>query len=176
MNFARRGEVGRTEALLPKVAESIEKASGFHGWLWKLRLAEARAEIALAQEDWEAALLCADDAIEQCRARNRVKYEALALGTRGAALQALGRTKEAAAALTQALELEREIGDRALFLRTSATPLAIDGSDSLAREARAALEWIQGALPDEGLRRAFAEAGPVRTVARLASSGGTRPT
>lgn len=56
LNFARCHETGRAEALLPEIAAIVEKASGFHGWLWRLRLVEAQAEIALARGAWEEAV------------------------------------------------------------------------------------------------------------------------
>src|SRR5207247_101452 len=82
LNFAPRHEVDRAEVLIEEVAASVARASGWHGWLWSLRLAEARAEIALARENWEEALPWAGDAIERSRARQRVKYEVLGLTTR----------------------------------------------------------------------------------------------
>ena len=58
------------------------------------------------------------------------------------------------------------IGDPALFLRVAASLLSIEGDDTLLAEARAAVERIREALPEE-LRRRFVEAEPVRLVARL---------
>ncbi|HVO70443.1 MAG TPA: helix-turn-helix domain-containing protein, partial [Aggregatilineaceae bacterium] len=53
LNFARRWEVERAEKLVDEVAAAVEKASGSHGWLWRLRLAQARAELALARREWD---------------------------------------------------------------------------------------------------------------------------
>jgi hypothetical protein len=78
LNFARRQEVGRAEELLAEVGESAEKATAWHAWLWGLRLAEARAEIAQARGDWNGTLDWATRAVEQSQLRDRVKYEALA--------------------------------------------------------------------------------------------------
>jgi hypothetical protein len=58
------------------------------------------------------------------------------------------------------------IGDPALFLRVAAALLAIEGDDLLLAEARAAVERITQALPEE-LRRRFVDTEPVRLVARL---------
>lgn len=166
LNFARRREVGRAEPLVPEVAAAVEGAAGWHGWLWKLRLAEARAEIALARGAWEDAVGLAGGAIEQSSGK-RVKYEALALGTRAQALNRLGRDKEATADLRRAVGLARSIGDPALFLRTAVALLALDGDDALAAEARAAAERIAAALPDGELRRRFETAEPLRALAHL---------
>ena len=166
LNFARRGEASRAEQLVDEVAATVEKAAGWHGWLWRLRLAEARAEIALARGDWEETIRLADDAVERSRGK-RVKYQALALGTRAQALDRLGRGKEAIADLGRAVELARPVGDPALFLRTAAALLALDGSDVLATEARAAAERIAGSLPGDEMRRCFGSSEPVSIIHRL---------
>jgi tetratricopeptide (TPR) repeat protein len=104
LNFARRKDIGRAEKLIAEVANVAETATAWHGWLWGLRLAEARAEVALGRGDWDEAVDWATRAIEQCRLRRRVKYEALGLTTRGQALVAVGRTADALA------DLERGVG------------------------------------------------------------------
>ncbi|MDP9371493.1 MAG: AAA family ATPase [Chloroflexota bacterium] len=68
LNFARRGEVGRAEGLLGEVAAAAEGVFGWHGWVWGLRLAQVRAELAVARGDWVTALRWADDAIARSRA------------------------------------------------------------------------------------------------------------
>lgn len=158
LNFARRQEVGRAQKLIAEVAEIAEKATAWHGWLWGLRLAEARAELALGRGDWDGTLDWATRAIEQCRLRGRVKYEALGLTTRGQALAALGRTAHARADLTGAVELARKMGDPALFLRCVSVLLALGGSEAVAAEAEAAVHRIAAALPDNTLRRSFESA------------------
>ncbi|MDP8922166.1 MAG: AAA family ATPase [Chloroflexota bacterium] len=167
LNFARRGEPGRAEELVDEVAAAVAKTAGFHGWLWSLRLAEARAEIALARGNREEALRRAGEAIEQSHARQRVKYEVIGLTTRAEALRALGRAKEAIADLRRAVALARPIGDPVLFLRPVSGLLAVDGDDSLAAEAGAVVQQISGALPDAEMRRRFEAAEPVRMAVRL---------
>lgn len=164
LNFARRQEVGRAEKLVVEVGAIVEKATAWHGWLWGLRFAEARAEIALARGDWDAALRMATQAIEQSRLRGRVKYEALGLTTRSRALAAVGCTPDAIADIQRAVGLARDMGDPALFVRGASVLLALDGSDTLAAEARGHLEQIASALPDDTLRRTFESAEPVRAV------------
>src|SRR5262249_37773951 len=127
LNYARRQELGRTEPLLAEVAEAVVKGQGTHCWLWMLRLAEARAELALARGEWEEAIGFADDAIAQSMLRGRVKYQAAALETRAKALVALGREHEAIAGLSRAIDLVRPVGDPAMFLRAAASLLALDG-------------------------------------------------
>jgi len=148
LNYARRGDVGKTDSLLTEVSASGDKAAGFHGWLWALRLTEARAEIALARGNYEEALFWADETIGRCRARGRVKYEVLGLVSRGSAHRALGGRREAVADFRRALHLARPIGDPALQLRAIEGLLALDGDDALAREAALSIRRIVGALPD----------------------------
>jgi tetratricopeptide (TPR) repeat protein len=166
LNFARRREVGRAEALIAEVRESAEKATAWHGWLWGLRLAEALAETALARGDWDATLEWASRAIEQCRRTGRVKYEALGLTTRAQALVVLGRTAAALADLERALGIARRMGDPALFLRTASILLAARESEAIALEARSAAERIATAISDDAVLGSFRSAEQVRTVLR----------
>jgi tetratricopeptide (TPR) repeat protein len=158
----------RAERLLPEIAHAVETTSNWHGWLWKLRLAEARAEIALARGDLDRAAADASAAIAQSQARGRPKYQILGLGTRAQAMLAAGRAREAIADLHSAVALARSLGDPALFLRSAAVLLAVEGNSALAAEARAAMERIGQALPDDGMRARFGQAEPVRGVLRVA--------
>lgn len=169
LNYARRGEVGRAEALLDEVAAAVEKASGFHGWLWRLRLAQARAEIALARGAWEDALLWAGRAISQSSTTERPKYRAAGFGTRARALAALGRHAEAVGDLRAAVGLARRLDDPALFLRLVGELLNLEGDDAPAAEARAAIDRITQALPNAEMRGRFESAPPVGLVMRSSS-------
>ncbi len=157
----------RAEALLPEIAAIVEKASGFHGWLWRLRLAEAQAELALARGAWEEAVHCAESSIEQSRARGRVKYHILGLDTRAKALLELQRAREAIAGLREALSMARVLSDPAVFLRPATTLLALDGDDELLRETRATIQRIVAALPNQEMRRLFEAAEPVQRITSL---------
>ncbi len=167
LNFARRHEVSRAERLFADVIAVVEKAAGWHGWIWRLRLAEAGAELALARDDFEEAVRRATDAIELNRAK-KVKYEAAGLGTRARALHALGRTREAITDLRRAVQLARPTGDPAMLLRTIAELLVLDGDDALAAEASRVADRIANALPTGPIRRSFESAGPVALVRKLA--------
>ncbi len=63
------------------------------------------------------------------------------------------------------------MGDPALFLRTAAALLALDGDDALAIEARAAAVRITEALPDRDTRQCFEAAEPVRRLLTVKSPG-----
>jgi tetratricopeptide (TPR) repeat protein len=168
LNFARRKDIGRAEKLIAEVANVAETATAWHDWLWGLRLAEARAKVALGRGDWDEAVDWATRAIEQCRLRRRVKYEALGLTTRGQALVAVGRTADALADRERGVGLARQMGDPALFVRAASIRLAVDGREALALEARASVGRIAVALRDEGLRRSFEAAEPIRAVLTMA--------
>jgi hypothetical protein len=166
LSYARREDASSAETLIDEVTAVSERTSGFHGWLWRLRLAEARAEIALARGDSEAALQWANDAVAQSRTRGRVKYEVTGLTTRARSLIRLGRSNEAIVDLRTALALARPVGDPALFLPPACELLRLDGDDELAEEGRAAVNRIAGALPDGDMRHRFELAEPVRLLSR----------
>jgi hypothetical protein len=152
-----RGEIGRAEQLLAQVAGTVETAAGFHGWLWRLRLVEARAEIAAARGAWDEAVRLASLAIDASRARRRLKYEAAGLHTRARALAALGQSSAAVADLRRAVAKARATGDPALFLRVAPTLLALAEDAALADEAQLLAAGVTRSLPEGPLRRAFAD-------------------
>ena len=165
--YARRGDVARAEQLLGEVAEAVATTANWHGWLWRLRLAEARAEVALARGASAEAIASASDAIQQSHAKGRVKYEILGHATRGSAYLALGQTELAVADLQRAVTLARTLRDPALLLRASALLLPVAGSDALAAEAHRARDQIIAELPHGVMRQRFENAELVRTIARL---------
>ena len=166
LNYARQHDPDRADSLIGEVASVAEQTSGFHGWLWRIRLAEARAELALAQNIPTEALRWAEEAIEQSGARGRVKYQVVALTTRAQALLELDRRKEAITDLRAAVALARPTEDLALFLRAAAGLIAIDGDDALADEAQAVVNRIAESLPDPEMRVQFEIAEPTRLVSK----------
>ncbi len=172
-NFIRRQEIGPAKKLLDDLAGKAERAVGFHGWLWRLRLAEAQAEIALVRGDWEAALQGADNTIAQSSAVGRVKYHALGLHSRASALHALGRDHEAIANLKEAVDMTRATSDPAIFLRIATSLLAIEGNDALLAETQASAQCIITNLPNEEMRHRFEAAESVQLLphSRNASDG-----
>jgi DNA-binding SARP family transcriptional activator len=160
LNFARREEVGRAEQLLDEVAEIASKATAWHGWLWRIRLDQARAEIAAARRDWRTALDWTARVINESGRRGRAKYEVLGLCTRVGALRALGRTREALEVSRTAVSVARPIGDAPLFLRAAAAFLEIDGDEALATDAAATAARIASALPNAHMLRCFEDGMP----------------
>jgi tetratricopeptide (TPR) repeat protein len=166
LNFARRGEVGRAERLVNEVAQAVATSQGAHGWLWRLRFATAKGEIALARGAWEEAADEAEEAIMQSRRTGRLKYQARGLEIGARALAALGRVHEAMALLRSAVDLARSTGDPAMFLRAATALLSLSGDDALLVEARARAQAIVQALPDEDLIDRFRAAEAVRSLMR----------
>jgi tetratricopeptide (TPR) repeat protein len=162
-NLARNGDVARAQDLERDVADTVVRAGAWHAWLWRVRLGQARAELALARGDAEAAVTLAEAALEQARGR-RPKYEVLGLVTRASGLVKLGRTIDALNDLRDAVRLARTVGDPALFVRSASALLAVDGDDAVLADARSAARHILSRLPTEDLRRRFQAAEPVQRL------------
>jgi tetratricopeptide (TPR) repeat protein len=163
-NCIQRGDVGRAEQIVNDVAETVVNAAGNHGWLWRLRLSQAQAELALARGDWEETLRLAELAMAQSQAHGRVKYHVFGLGTRASALAALGRKHEAITDARRAVDLIRPIQAPALFVRAAAGLLALEGDDVLLAEARDAVQRTSAALTSDLMRARFEAAEPVRRI------------
>ena len=171
-NYTQTGDVGRAESLLGSVAAEAANASDIHGWLWKLRLAQARAQIALARRDFREAMDLAGESAELSSRKRRTKYEVAALVTRGQALLGLGRKRDAIMELRGAVQIARPVGDPAMLLRASGALLAAEPDEALATEARSAVEVIIKGLTRPELLRPFEESDTVRLVRGLQKSRG----
>jgi class 3 adenylate cyclase/tetratricopeptide (TPR) repeat protein len=169
LNFARQGAVSRAERLIDPTTRAVVETGGWHEWLWKLRLAQAQAELALARQDWQECLRWADQVIAASQAKARVKYEALGLWAKARALHALGRTSEAIADLRTAHDVARRIQDPALALRVACARLALAGDDELLAETRVTAKQILDALPSDEMRHHFLAAKPVQELGHLTS-------
>lgn len=165
LTHARQHDPGRAETLLRDVEDAVDKARGWHAWLFRMRLEQARAEIALAREDWTAAAAFATSALQQSRACARGKYEAAALATRSQALWAQQRKRDARRDARSACAIARQFGDPALLVRTLASLLPIVGDDTVLQEARSAAGQVRAALPSDA-RQAFEGSELVRTLLR----------
>lgn len=171
-NFTRRGEIGMAENLIEETAAVSAKLGGWHQWLWQVRLAQARSEIACARGDWPVALELATAAVAGSRARGRKKYQVMGLDSRARALAGLGRKHAAIRTLERAVQLARVIGDPALFLRAATTLLSMGGDDSLFKDSRETAHRILAELPDAQMRRYFLSAEPVRLLGCEIEAGG----
>jgi hypothetical protein len=162
--FARRHEPGRAERLMQETAAAAASTTGWHQWLWQLRLTQARAELALARDAVDEAVATATDGIEQSRAKGRPKYEALGLITRARGLHALARTREAIADAKTAVSVADRTGDPAVLLLALDALIGLDGTDELATRARAVTDCIYDGLPNEVMRRCFTESEVMRRI------------
>jgi tetratricopeptide (TPR) repeat protein/predicted Ser/Thr protein kinase len=160
--YSRRHEPERAESLVDGVAQAVANASGWHGWLWRLRLWQARAEMAFELGDWHKAFEAAEHSIEQSHARHRIKYEALGFATRARARSKLDEMPLALEDAARAVAIARKLGDPALLVDMLVLHLALDGNDQLAAEARQTVEQVLSKLSDERLRRCFLESESVR--------------
>lgn len=151
---ARSHDPGRAESLLPEIASAVERAGGWHAWKWRLRLWQARAELALSRGDWNEAHIAARHVVEQSRARSRVKYEALGLAASARAQHALGLRQAADDALAGSA-VARRLDDPAVLLECLTVLLQVDGSDEVAAEVRQTVRRILAAVSQEPLRRRF---------------------
>jgi class 3 adenylate cyclase/tetratricopeptide (TPR) repeat protein len=136
-----RGEVGRAEARWPELWERTQDTKGTHQWLMAGRLAEAKAEIALAKGDHAEAARLAQEAIDRSREVQRAKYELAARLVLGRALMALGQPERGIDELRTALDGIRRLGHPPTLWRawwTLGTALAQTGKDDEAAAAAAA--------------------------------------
>src|SRR4029453_15736473 len=83
---------------------------GGHQWLMAGRLAEARAEIALAKGDHAEAARLAQEAIDQSRQVRRTKYELAPRLVLGRARMALGQPERGIDQLRTALDGIQQLG------------------------------------------------------------------
>jgi tetratricopeptide (TPR) repeat protein len=152
--FARTHDVGRAEPLVVEVEEAAANAGGWHAWKWKMRLAHARAELALERGDPAGAIAFVSDVVERSKARNRPKYQALGLALRARARRMLGfggSLEDGRAAV----RIARHLSDPALLVECLSVLLGQNGSDELILELRQTVDRILARVKDDGLRRAF---------------------
>ncbi len=153
----RRGRPGEAQSIIEQIASTVEHGAGFHGWLWRERVAVVRAEIDVARGDFSAALTKADASIEECRRHQRLKYRVLAHRVRARALTALGERERAVTELHALLEEAAASCDPAVRLRASLTLLSLARDEKAHALALASAGAIEAALPTVE-RSAFAKA------------------
>jgi tetratricopeptide (TPR) repeat protein len=158
--YARSQEPGRAEPLLAKVEYAVQQASGWHAWKWRMRLSQARAELAAASGNWMDAIMFAGNVIEQSETRSRPKYQALGFATRARARGQLGM-RQAVDDARVAVNIARRLSDPAVLLECLGVLLEQDGNSDVFVEWQRTVESILGTLTNEPLRRTFMARLPV---------------
>ena len=136
MISARQHDPGRADALLDETMQAVQKASGWHAWKWRIRLSQARAELACVRGAWQDAILAATYVIDESRLRHRPRYEALGLVARARAARRL----DAGSAVDDsraAADTARRLADPAVLLECLIVLLEIEGTDALLEEGAA---------------------------------------
>jgi tetratricopeptide (TPR) repeat protein len=151
---ARSHNATDAECLIAEIETGVEEARGWHAWKWKLRLAQAHAEIALESGDLSNAIRSARDVVQQSRLHSRLKYEALGLAVLARARHQLGM-REAVTDARAGLEVARRLRDPAVLLQCIAVQLEVDGNDALLLSARKTVEDVIGTIGRENLRKSF---------------------
>ena len=152
---ARLQDPGGSEVLLRETQAAVERAGGWHAWKWRLRLAQAQAELNLARHSWDEAITASSQVIAQSRSYRSPKYEAWGLATRvRRQLEGLASQRASGDAVAS-VKIARRIGDPALLLNCLSVLLELDGSDELRSEAQRTVERVCKALSQEPLRSRF---------------------
>jgi DNA-binding CsgD family transcriptional regulator len=175
LNIAtRRGDVGRAAELVREVENNMDAGGATHGVLWRLRLAEGRATLALQMKQYREAFGYAQETLERARNLGRPKYEARALVAGGLALMGSGRKRQALATLRQAVDVARTHGGPSLFLHAAAAYLRVEAEADIACDARRVADTISAELPPNMVAE-FLAADPVRLVYELTNQTGRFP-
>jgi len=164
---ARTGEYEGIESLLQETTRRYLAMPGWHEWLWRLRLQQAKAELALAHGALDSCVVEATEALQQSRSLLRPKYQVLALMTRGRALLRANRRAPALADARLAVDVARRLSDPALLVQALALLSGIEVDDALMSEARRLVDQITSALPASTLRQHFSESEPVKQIQTL---------
>jgi tetratricopeptide (TPR) repeat protein len=151
----RRGDVTKARAGLEEIARPAEAAGAWHGWVWRMRLDELRAEIALRAGEHGAAIEAATRGLERATKSGRPRYRVFSRCLRGTALAALAR--DASEDLDAALVDARSVGERTLLLQAMRASLAVRPDEALLTEARELVQVIAASHPDETTRARFLE-------------------
>lgn len=154
MIYARTHELGRVEPLLSETKAAIKQAQGWHAWKWRMRLSQARAELASARGEWTDTIIHASDVIEQSEARSRPKYQALGLATRALARGQLGM-RQAADDAHAAVAVAQRLSDPAVLLQCLGVLLKLDGNSDILRQWERTVRLVLAGLTHERLRQTF---------------------
>ena len=162
--YLRRGDAPAARALLPSVADAVGRGTGWHGWLWTLRFAAAKAELALVDARPDEALAAVAPLLSQDPRRYRPKYHTLGLEISACARVARGEEEAALADLDRAADLARGHENPLMLLRPLVARLALGEDAAVRAEARGLVERIEPAVAEGEVGRAVLASEPVRRV------------
>jgi tetratricopeptide (TPR) repeat protein len=151
----RRGKPEQAMALADSIADPVARGTGFHGWLWRARLALLHAEIRAARGEWQAAIDQSTVAIGQATSGRRVKYRIAAQLVLARARAELGDRAAARSELDDALSAARESPDPAQRLRVGLAALALGRDESMLAETLEQAARVERGLPDPSSRALF---------------------
>jgi class 3 adenylate cyclase/tetratricopeptide (TPR) repeat protein len=167
--------------LEPVIRESAREGSLGDQWMrWRYvqHLYVNQGELALRRGDVLGALRWADECVTAAKQSGSPRNVVKGLRLRGTALAEQGRFGEADAALTQALELAREVGNPFQVWRTLAAYSDArgaqgldDGAAALANEALVVVEAVATSLGDAPLGDTLRMSPPVVALRSAASHG-----
>ena len=135
------GRLKAAESALPGLWTAARETKGFHSWLFKIRVAEAEALLALAMGKPEDGIEPARRAVEKANELPRRKYQAQASTTLARCLLAAGQVEGAVEAAAAALAIAAALGNPHCLWRANdalSRSRAVAGLDDGAGEAAAA--------------------------------------
>jgi hypothetical protein len=151
---ARSRTADQARELLKEVTRSVEKAAGWHAWKWRMRLSQARAELALADGEWNEARHFAASVVEQSLTCGRLKYEALGQATLSRAMAQLG-CRDAIDKARAAVLIAKRLDDPAVLLECYAALLDISPDHDTISKAQCVIRRTSSEIHEERLRAAF---------------------
>jgi DNA-binding SARP family transcriptional activator len=164
-----QSRIGDAEALLPTVASAVSDTRGFHTWVWSMRVTLARAQIAWAKGNVEAAAENAEALVKEAKRSGRLKYVVAGQRILAAAHRREGRHDEAAGLLREAAALAQSMPYPALLIQVVGDLLMGTEDADLASAAADCVRAIIAEIDDAALRRAFEQSGAVRRIVAATS-------
>jgi tetratricopeptide (TPR) repeat protein len=166
------GETGAAETRWRDLWGDVMATPAWERWFLGGKMAALRAEMLLQKKDPAAAAEWAEKAVEMARGVHRTKYEAVARGTLGKALLAMGRGQDAVRELQAAVKVADALGNPSGRWRAKAdlsSGLVVTGNDveaeSQLREAAAIIRGVAAGLSGERASR-FLAAPPIADIVK----------
>jgi hypothetical protein len=163
-----RGDIGKAEALMPGVNETLSTAAGFHGWVWTLRVVLAHAQLALARGELDIAASKARVVIDDANRTGRIKYAVAGYRVLASVQVALGQPIEAIASLRAAATAALSISYPALVIQVAGDLLALTEDSELAATANKAVEMVTQQNDERSILAALERSESIARIRRAA--------